>query len=51
MNDQLTAITAALLTGTNYSTLSKTVIKGIVDQAADIVAEINRRFKGPHGDQ
>jgi hypothetical protein len=48
VNDQLTLITAALLQGRNYSSLSATVIRDIVTQAEAVVAEINSRFKGPN---
>jgi hypothetical protein len=46
VNDQITRIVAALLSGQSYSTVSKEVIRATVDQAEAVVAEINRRFKG-----
>ena len=39
---QLTRVVCALLGSTNYSCLSRETITAIVNQARDVVAEINR---------
>jgi hypothetical protein len=41
--DKLTLIVAALLYGTNYSTVNTTVITNTVNAAEDIVKEIDSR--------
>jgi hypothetical protein len=41
--EQLTLVTAALLNSMSYSNLSKETIKALLDQAQDVVSEINKR--------
>jgi hypothetical protein len=45
VNDQLTLITAALLQGKSVG-LSQDMIVNTVNLAQQVVAEINKRFKG-----